>query len=377
MSAVFRKTALAAGVIMCLAGQGWARPNLVVSEFSMTPATPVQGESVHVRIGVYNTGDTAAGRYHVEWWPGENFADGAACNWTIEGTVPGGGRIIECDYSGYPSWYSSINTRVIVDALDDVSESNEADNDRRFPIEVARPSSPAGRPNLFISELSLDPATPVQGQPVNVRVGVYNNGSAPAGPSRVAWWPGENYPDPACRWNLGGLPANGGRILTCTYSGYPSWYGRINTRAAADVTGAVAESDEGDNDRRMRIEVARPSSPAGRPNLFISELSLDPATPVQGQPVRVRVGVYNNGSAPAGPSRVAWWPGENYPNPACQWNLGGLAANGGRILTCTYSGYPSWYGRINTRAAADVNGAVAESDEGDNDRRMGIRVRRP
>lgn len=91
MSAVFRKTALAAGAIMCLAGQGWARPNLVVSEFSMTPATPVQGESVHVRIGVYNTGDTAAGRYHVEWWPGENFADGAACNWTIERSVPGAG----------------------------------------------------------------------------------------------------------------------------------------------------------------------------------------------------------------------------------------------------------------------------------------------
>ena len=39
-------------------------------------------------------------------------------------------------------------------------------------------------------------------------------------------------------------------------------------------------------------------------------------------------------------------------------------ARGGRILTCTYEGYPSWYGQINTKTAVDSDGAVAESDEG-------------
>ena len=52
--------------------------------------------------------------------------------------------------------------------------------------------------------------------------------------------------------------ARGGRVLTYTYPGYPVPYARITTRAAADIDNAVIESDEGNNDRRMRIEVPRP-----------------------------------------------------------------------------------------------------------------------
>jgi hypothetical protein len=55
-----------------------------------------------------------------------------------------------------------------------------------------------------------------------------------------------------------GLPAHGGRILTCTYAGYPSWYGRLITKAVADATDAVRESNEGNNEGRKAIQVLRP-----------------------------------------------------------------------------------------------------------------------
>jgi hypothetical protein len=114
------------------------------------------------------------------------------------------------------------------------------------------------QPDLVISEFKLTPAVPVKGQPVHVRIGVYNQGSAPAGPFTVKWWAGENYPDPACAWNIDRMNARGGRILTCTYAGYPSRYARINTKAKADTGNTVHESAENNNMRRKRIRVARP-----------------------------------------------------------------------------------------------------------------------
>jgi hypothetical protein len=237
-----------------------------------------------------------------------------------------------------------------------------------------------GQPDLFVSEFSLDPATPVQGSAVNVRVGVYNQGNAAAtGSFHIEWYPGENYPSPACTWDLDGLVATGGRILTCTYAGYPSWYGSINTKVVVDTYNAIPESNEGNNIYLQPISVsASGGGGGGQPDLFVSEFSLTPSTPVQGQPVQVRVGVYNQGTAAAtGSFHIVWYAGENYPSPACAWDLDGLVATGGRILTCTYPGYPSWYGSINTKVVVDTNNSIAESNEGNNAYLQGISVSKP
>ncbi len=79
-----------------------------------------------------------------------------------------------------------------------------------------------------------------------------------------------------------------------------------------------------------------------------------------------RLGVYNQGTGSSGPFSVQWWPGENYRNLGCSWEVDGLVARGGKILTCTYDGYPSWYANINTKVLVDSGGVVAESDEANN-----------
>lgn len=119
------------------------------------------------------------------------------------------------------------------------------------------PGTSSSLPNIIVSEFSLTPSTPVRGQPVQVRIGVYNNGTAPAGPYKVEWYPGENYPQPACTWDVSGNNARGGRILSCTYPGYPSWYPSIRTKVVVDPGANVAESDEADNVRHMQIRVAQ------------------------------------------------------------------------------------------------------------------------
>ena len=94
------------------------------------------------------------------------------------------------------------------------------------------------------------------------------------------------------------------------------------------------------------------------PELFVSEFSLTPSAPVQGEPVSVRIGVYNRGTSRSGPFTVEWWPGENYRRPALTWRIDGMAARGGRILRGTYAGYPSWYSRLTTKAVVDSRDEV-------------------
>jgi len=391
-----------------------AAPDIYISEFSTNPETPTQGSPVMVRIGVYNQGTSASGPFTVQWWPGENYG-APACSWTLDGMVARGGQILTCTYEGYPSWYGKINTKVVADPAGAVAESDESNNVYKKSISVSKPgsapsggSSPSGgsapsgsggvsgSPDLFISEFSMTPETPTQGSPVTVRVGVYNKGNSASGPFTVQWWPGENYGAPACSWTLDGMVARGGQILTCTYEGYPSWYGKINTKVVADPAGTVAESDESNNVYKKTISVSKPgsapsggSSPSGgsapsgsggvsgSPDLFISEFSMTPETPTQGSPVTVRVGVYNKGNSASGPFTVQWWPGENYGAPACSWTLDGMVARGGQILTCTYEGYPSWYAKIDTKVVADPAGEVAESDESNNVYKKTISVSKP
>jgi CARDB len=113
-------------------------------------------------------------------------------------------------------------------------------------------------PDLIVSEFSISPAIPVQGDPVSVRVGVYNQGNQHTGPFTVQWWPGENYREPAKTWHVDGVRARGGRILTFTYNGYPSWYAQLRTKVAVDTGRDVSESEERNNTRTMMISVSRP-----------------------------------------------------------------------------------------------------------------------
>src|SRR5690606_9991170 len=149
--------------------------------------------------------------------------------------------------------------------LGTIAETNEANNGYTQTISVTQ--AVTAQPDLFEIGRAPSRATPEQGQPVQVRVGHYNGGSAAAtGSFRVEWYPGEDYSAPGCDWTLDGMVASGGRILTCTYAGYPSWYGSINTKVLVDTLGAIAESNEGNNGYTQTISVTQ--AVTAQPDLF-------------------------------------------------------------------------------------------------------------
>jgi subtilase family serine protease len=116
------------------------------------------------------------------------------------------------------------------------------------------------------------------------------------------------------------------------------------------------------------------NTPEPKADLIINLLELTPATPTNGNAVAVKVQVYNQGNATAGAFKVAWWPGENYASPACEWDVPSLVAMGGLVLNCNYAGYPSPYASIVTKASADTGNAISESNESNNDAKMTISV---
>ncbi|NMB54104.1 MAG: hypothetical protein GYA15_05335 [Leptolinea sp.] len=122
------------------------------------------------------------------------------------------------------------------------------------PEEEAEPAA-AGKPDLIILKITLNPAIPKDGEPVNVTVQTKNIGTAVSGPYEVKWWAGEGYAAPACAWNVDNSNPGGGRVLNCVYAGYPSWYPSLWTKAVIDPPNAVDESDEDNNSLRKEIRV--------------------------------------------------------------------------------------------------------------------------
>ena len=112
-------------------------------------------------------------------------------------------------------------------------------------------------PDLLISEYSLSPKPPSRQEVVNVRIGVYNEGGANAGPFTVQWWPGDNYSEPGCTWRVEGLVANGGRILECSGYVYPSWYGEINTGVYVDSGREIPEVSTRNNKLYRKTPVTK------------------------------------------------------------------------------------------------------------------------
>lgn len=113
-------------------------PDLTITEFTLAPASPVAGAPVHVRLGVYNNGNAAAGPYTVKWWGLDTFAD-PSCTWNVPGSNVKGGRILECDFT-FSNWYASgVITKAAVDTEFTVMESNEANNVFKAPITVKKP----------------------------------------------------------------------------------------------------------------------------------------------------------------------------------------------------------------------------------------------
>lgn len=216
-------------------------PDLYISELSISPSDPQSGDTIHVRVGVYNQGNQAAGAYKATFKYSPQPT--GICTWDVSSTAAHGGRILQCDVVVY-SGYTGLAT---TDVDDTIAETDESNNTSEIEIPVPE----AVGVDLYISELSVTPDSINAGDTVAARVGIYNRGNAAAGSFWVYWRYGSGDFD-GCSWEINSLVARGGRILTCEVEMYHSF----DTVATADGTHVISEAVETNNDRAFHVGVS-------------------------------------------------------------------------------------------------------------------------
>jgi len=124
-----------------------------------------------------------------------------------------------------------------------------------FWVKIKAVSAESLKPDLVVSAIKLDPSTPIEEDPVDVRVTIKNEGGEVAKDFKVEWWAGVGFSSAACDWDVDDLDPDDDQTLHCTYGGYISDYGSLDIKAEVDVDDDVDESDEGNNVKVKTISV--------------------------------------------------------------------------------------------------------------------------
>jgi subtilase family serine protease len=213
--------------------------DLVIDNVVITPASPTQGAPATVDITIRNAGNTAAGPFVVEWNPDAFFIitpGPSTVSQQVNGLGAGATTTVRFTFS-YPK-AGNFSTVALVDAFNNVSETNEANN--RFVRAVTVQPAPI---DLVISSFTIEPASPVRGVAATARITVVNNGPIAAGPFFVEWRLHQNDTlfNPLAFVN--GL--NAGESKTVTLQGTYFDTGTFTTTATVDVFNAVVEPGPG------------------------------------------------------------------------------------------------------------------------------------
>lgn len=113
-------------------GSTVALPDLVANGMQTAPNPATQGEVVYVQVRVTNRGDAAAGPFSVQWWA--TWAK-VGCDWPVTSLAPGASKALSCQYT-YGGWNPAYDIKLVVDAGNTVTESNEGNNSQTDTLKV-------------------------------------------------------------------------------------------------------------------------------------------------------------------------------------------------------------------------------------------------
>jgi uncharacterized protein YraI len=114
-------------------GGSSAQPDLVANGMQTAPNPATQGEVVYVQVRVTNRGDAAAGPFSVQWWA--TWAK-VGCDWSVTSLAPGASKALSCQYT-YSGWNPAYDIKLVVDAGNTVTESNEGNNSKGGTMQVS------------------------------------------------------------------------------------------------------------------------------------------------------------------------------------------------------------------------------------------------
>ena len=260
------------------------KPDLVVTDLSWAPASPVAGDAVTLKATIKNQGDapTPAGVTHGVLF---TFDDGAAGPgvWSDSHTAsiaPGAWVTLTASGgSAGATWKAVEGTHTVKAHVDDVNriaESSDANNVRTEQIAVSKAVSgstptptptmpaPSGKPDLVVTDLSWTPANPATGDAVTLKATIKNQGTAatPAGTKHgVLFTFDDGAAGPGVWSDTHATAIAPGVSVTLTANGGSAgaiWKATLGThtvKAHVDDVNRIAESDENNNVMSKEIVV--------------------------------------------------------------------------------------------------------------------------
>jgi subtilase family serine protease/murein DD-endopeptidase MepM/ murein hydrolase activator NlpD len=303
--------------------------------FSKKPASGVRTTAT---AKLANAGKTASGAFAVKWYlDGVEVAHGLHASLSPAEVSKGNVRF---------AWTPTVGTHTLqflADADSQVGETNESNNSGVVTATIVGP-------DLKVTGITVSPVPVVAGVRTTAVAQLANAGGSPSGPFNVKWFLDGAEVSYGGHASLAPGQASAGNVRF-------AWTPTAGTQTlefAADVDGYVEETNEGNNSY-TRAVVVQP-----RIDLAVTDVSFSDPTPNTGQGITVTASLSNTGTT-------------NSPTFNCKWFVDGsqvayfsIGVPAGTTVHPSIPWTPAFVGTYQWQFQADVDGQVAESNEGNN-----------
>ena len=226
-------------------GAAAPQPDLTVTDLTWAPSSPSETDAVTVDATVRNAGTAAAAATTVE----VSLEGAVAGSAPVAALAAGASATVPVTVGKRPM--GSYTVSAVVDPTDTVAEQDDTNNSRTAAAKLVVGRSPG--PDLRVTGITTNPASPAVGSAVTFTVAVENRGTTGVAAGTTT------------RLTAGTTTLNGtagaiaaGQTVNVAISG--SWTaasGGATLTATADATGAVAETDETNNVLSRSLVVGR------------------------------------------------------------------------------------------------------------------------
>ncbi len=342
-----------------IGGSGGGTPDLIVTDITSSPASPLTGNPVTFSAVVKNqgTGATPAGTIIGVSF----FIDGTQVSWSDNTTSSlAAGASVTVTASGGPGgtavWNAVTGSHTVMAWVDDVNrmtELNESNN--QYTKDLVVTTGPM--PDLVVTNLTCTPSAPQAGDTVNFTATVKNQGTAAGAPGIVAFAVDGTKVSETVN-NTEALASGASTTVTGTWSS--TLAGSHSVTATVDSAGTTAESNETNNTYSADLTV----DPVPGIDFTVIGISYTPSYVIAGDKVTFSAVVKNQGTV-AGAAGIVSFKVDGAQAAVSAGSTTAIAP--GASLTITAGGTWTAAGGTHTvSATADSSNATAETDESNN-----------
>ncbi len=217
--------------------------DLTITNLTIVPGSPTQGEPATFNVTIKNLGNTPAGNFMVEVNPDSLFLftpSPQTVTKQVFGLAAGASTTVSFPYT-YPV-HGNVRVLAMVDAFNNIAESNQFGPAEHNNLKILNLTVNPAPIDLVITNFTITPASPVRGVPATASITVRNNGPWPASDFAVQWLLNEDDAFGPLQFVNGLNPLES---RTLTFEGTYFLTGTFTSKAIVDVFDMVIEPGAG------------------------------------------------------------------------------------------------------------------------------------